>query len=152
MRSIPLRVLGLLALAGALAACGSSGSSSSASSASSGAGSSISSALSSASSAVSSAASGRVVEIDVAPSGFAFVKSSATAKAGPVVLRAKNPQSISHDISIKGNGINLQGNQVSNGGVSQVVIPNLKPGTYTYYCSVPGHEAAGMKGTLTVTS
>jgi uncharacterized cupredoxin-like copper-binding protein len=27
---------------------------------------------------------------------------------------------------------------------------NLKPGTYEFYCPVPGHEQAGMKGTLTV--
>jgi uncharacterized cupredoxin-like copper-binding protein len=26
----------------------------------------------------------------------------------------------------------------------------VKPGTYTFFCSVPGHEAGGMKGTLTV--
>ena len=35
------------------------------------------------------------------------------------------------------------------GGTSKVSV-NLKPGTYTFYCSVPGHEAGGMKGTLTV--
>jgi uncharacterized cupredoxin-like copper-binding protein len=38
---------------------------------------------------------------------------------------------------------------VSNGGISTVTAA-LKPGTYTFYCSVDGHEAAGMKGTLTV--
>ena len=92
----------------------------------------------------------QVVEIDIAQSGFAFVKSTATAKAGTVELRAKNPQSISHDISLKGNGVDAQGNMVSSGGVSTVTVKNLKPGTYEFYCSVPGHEQAGMKGTLTV--
>jgi plastocyanin len=55
-----------------------------------------------------------------------------------------------HDISLKGNGVGLRGKIVSNGGESLITIADLKPGTYTYYCSVPGHEAAGMKGTLTV--
>jgi uncharacterized cupredoxin-like copper-binding protein len=27
---------------------------------------------------------------------------------------------------------------------------NLKPGSYTFFCSVDGHEAAGMKGTMKV--
>jgi len=30
------------------------------------------------------------------------------------------------------------------------VTVTLKPGTYQFYCPVPGHKAAGMKGTLTV--
>jgi plastocyanin len=93
---------------------------------------------------------GTVVEIDVASSGFAFVKTSATAPAGTVTLRSMNPQAIAHDISIKGNGVEKAGDQVSNGGVSTVTA-DLQPGTYEFYCSVPGHEAAGMKGTLTVT-
>jgi Uncharacterized copper-binding protein len=102
------------------------------------------------SSAASAPAGAQVVEIDIASSGFAFTTSAATAKAGPVELRSKNPQSISHDISLKGNGVSVQGNMVSSGGVSTVTVADLKPGTYTFYCSVPGHEQAGMKGTLTV--
>ena len=101
------------------------------------------------SSAASTPANGQVVEIDVADSGFAFTETTATANAGTVELKSKNPQSVSHDISIKGNGVDEHGNQVSSGGVSTVTV-DLKPGTYTFYCSVPGHEAAGMKGTLTV--
>ena len=101
------------------------------------------------SSAASTPANAQVVEIDVADSGFAFAKTTATANAGTVELKSKNPQSVTHDISIKGNGVDEQGNQVSSGGVSTVTA-DLKPGTYTFYCSVPGHEEAGMKGTLTV--
>lgn len=110
----------------------------------------MSSAASSATSAVSSAAGGHVVEIDVAASGPGFVKSTATASAGPVVIRSKNPQSTGHDIAIRGNGVKMRGDIVSDGGVSMITIADLKAGTYTFYCSVPGHEAAGMKGTLTV--
>jgi plastocyanin len=134
-----------LAIAVLAAGCGSS---------SSGAPSSVSSAISSpasaVSSAVSSAAAGHVVEIDVADSGLQFVSSTAIASAGPVVIRSKNPQSLGHDIAIRGNGVDMKGDIVSDGGVSTITISDLKPGTYTYYCSVPGHEAAGMKGTLTV--
>lgn len=105
---------------------------------------------SAASSAVSGAAEGHVVEIDVADSGLAFTKTSATASAGPVAIRSKNPQSTGHDIALKGNGVDEKGDIVSDGGVSTITIANLKPGTYTFFCSVPGHEEAGMKGTLTV--
>ena len=31
----------------------------------------------------------------------------------------------------------------------QMTIPN-KPGTYTIYCSIPGHRAAGMEATVDV--
>jgi uncharacterized cupredoxin-like copper-binding protein len=78
-----------------------------------------------------------------------FQVASATAKAGKVTLRSKNDAPIPHDISIKGNGVDEQGKQVSNGGTSKVTV-TLKPGKYTFYCSVPGHEQGGMKGTLTV--
>jgi len=93
---------------------------------------------------------GQVVEIDVASSGFAYTESTATATAGHVVLKSMNPQGTGHDISLKGNGVDEHGDIVQDGGVSTIDISDLKAGTYTFYCSVPGHEAAGMKGTLTV--
>jgi uncharacterized cupredoxin-like copper-binding protein len=93
----------------------------------------------------------QTVEIDVAQTGLAYTTTSATAKAGTVTLKSMNPQSIEHDISIESSdgSINQKGNLVANGDVSEVTV-DLKPGTYTFYCSVPGHKEAGMSGTLTV--
>jgi uncharacterized cupredoxin-like copper-binding protein len=35
-------------------------------------------------------------------------------------------------------------------GGSKSLTLNLEPGTYKFYCTVPGHRQAGMEGTLTV--
>jgi plastocyanin len=91
-----------------------------------------------------------VVEIDADPTGqLKFLASSASATPGKVVVRMKNASSTPHDIAITGAGVSQVGPVVSGGGVS-TVSASLKPGTYTFYCSVPGHRAAGMVGTLTV--
>ena len=91
-----------------------------------------------------------VLRIDADPTGqLKFLASSASATAGQVTLRMQNKSSVPHDIAIRGGGLNQVGQVVSNGGVS-TVSASLKPGTYTFYCSVDGHEAAGMKGTITV--
>jgi plastocyanin len=88
-----------------------------------------------------------VVDIPADPTGqLAYKFKSGTAKAGKVTLASKNDSSVPHDISIKGGPT---GPEVSGGKTSQITA-NLKPGSYTFYCSVPGHEQAGMKGTLTV--
>ena len=91
-----------------------------------------------------------VLEIDADPTGqLKFLASSASATPGKVTSRMKNKSSTPHDIAISGGGVNQIGKIVSNGGVS-TVSANLKPGKYTFYCSVPGHRQAGMVGTLTV--
>jgi plastocyanin len=90
------------------------------------------------------------LQIDADPTGqLKFLASSASASSGKITLRMLNKSSVPHDIGVKGAGVNQVGPVVSNGGTS-VVAETLKPGTYTFYCSVDGHEAAGMKGTLTV--
>jgi len=117
-----------------------------------GAGSSSSSSAPAATTPMSSSGgAAQTVEIDVAQTGLAYTTTSATAKAGTVTLKSMNPQSIEHDISIESSdgSINQKGNLVANGDVSEVTV-DLKPGTYTFYCSVPGHKEAGMSGTLTV--
>jgi plastocyanin len=78
-----------------------------------------------------------------------FDKAKLNAKAGNVTITMDNPSPLSHAVGIKGNGVDKDGNTVSMGGKSTVTV-SLKPGTYEFYCPVDGHEAAGMKGTLTV--
>ena len=80
---------------------------------------------------------------------LAFEKDSLTAPAGEVTLVMENPSALDHNIALKGNGVEEEGEVVGQGGTSRVTAV-LEPGEYEFYCSVPGHEAAGMKGTLTV--
>ena len=51
-----------------------------------------------------------------------------------------------HDFSIDALNIAV----TLNPGESGEVTINAPAGTYEYYCSIPGHKAAGMVGTLTV--
>jgi plastocyanin len=93
---------------------------------------------------------GSNLKISADPSGaLKFTKSTLSAKAGNVTITMDNPSPVQHAVSIEGNGVDKSGNTVSKGGVSTVTA-NLKAGTYTFYCPVDGHKAAGMEGTLTV--
>ena len=99
--------------------------------------------------AASSGGGGETLKLAADKSALKFDKSSLTAKAGKVTLEMENPSQIPHAVAIKGNGVDVDGKTIGNGETS-TASADLKPGTYTFYCPVPGHEAAGMKGTLTV--
>jgi plastocyanin len=95
-------------------------------------------------------AQGGVLEIDAFPTGdLKFIPQAAQAAPGRISIKSLNKSSTGHNIAIQGPGATAAGPVVSNGGVSQISV-TLKPGTYTFLCTVPGHEAAGMKGSLTV--
>ena len=140
----------------ALAGCGSSSSAGAASSTttaktaaagSSGYGSSTGSGSTTAAAPATSAAT-----LTADPSGaLKFNTTTLSAKAGTVTITMDNPSSsgVPHAIAVEGNGVDQDGKTVEPGNASTLTV-KLKPGTYTFYCPVPGHEAAGMKGTLTV--
>ena len=77
-----------------------------------------------------------------------FDQSELSAKAGKVTFTYDNPSSVPHAFEIEGNGVEEETDTITESKASVTV--DLKPGTYKYYCPVDGHEAAGMKGTLTV--
>jgi mono/diheme cytochrome c family protein len=96
------------------------------------------------------AASNGKLELPADPNGqLAYITKQATAPAGPLEIDSKNAASIPHDIALEGNGVNQKGQVVQGGGVSTIKV-TVKAGKYTFYCSVPGHRAGGMEGTLTV--
>jgi uncharacterized cupredoxin-like copper-binding protein len=142
-----------------LAACGSSGGSSSSGTSASGAsggsggGSAYGAASKPKTTASAPAAAGAKLMLSADPGGaLMFDTTKLSAKAGSVTLEMKNPSGsgIQHAIAITGNGVDQTGQTASPGGASTVTA-KLKPGTYTFFCPIPGHEAGGMKGTLTVT-
>ena len=91
-----------------------------------------------------------VLNIPADPSGaLAFAAGRANAEAGQIEFVMPNPSPIQHNIAVRGPGLNRLGPVVGNGGTSRFSIA-LKPGTYEFFCSVPGHEPGGMKGSLTV--
>ena len=145
----------VLASALVLAACGSSSSSSDSSTAanSGGAyGSATTKAATTTSAAAPASGGASTVKLSADPSGaLAFDTKTLTAKAGKVTLDMTNPggSGLPHAIAVEGNGVDKDGATVQPGGSSKVTV-TLKPGTYQFYCPVPGHKAAGMEGTLTV--
>ena len=77
-----------------------------------------------------------------------FDKTTLAAKAGTVTINYDNPSTTAHAVAIEGNGVEEKSDTITGGKTS--VTADLKPGKYTFYCPVPGHREAGMKGTLTV--
>ena len=89
-----------------------------------------------------------VLDIPMAAAGLAFQFADAEAEAGEVRVTSENPQSVDHNIAVRGNGVDEKGPVVQN-AVSEVTV-DLEPGEYEFYCSVPQHAEGGMLGKLTV--
>jgi len=60
-----------------------------------------------------------------------------------------NASPVEHDVAIA-EGTKVVGSIPGFIGGSKKLTVTLKPGKYTFYCTIPGHRAAGMEGTLTV--
>jgi plastocyanin len=85
-----------------------------------------------------------------ADGSLAFDQTDVTAQAGSVTINFSNPASLSHDVKIEDDsGAELGGTDLVSGGDTSATV-DLQPGSYTFFCSVPGHREGGMEGTLTV--
>jgi plastocyanin len=78
-----------------------------------------------------------------------FDKRALTAQAGTVEIEMTNPAMVPHNVALEGHGVDEKGAVVQGGKASEVEA-EVKRGTYTFYCSVPGHRQGGMEGDLKV--
>ena len=91
-----------------------------------------------------------LLSIAADPSGqLAYVTDKASAPPGPLDIESPNESSVDHNIALELESGDEIGNIVKDGGVSKISV-DVDPGTYTFYCSVPGHREGGMEGELTV--
>jgi outer membrane protein assembly factor BamB len=96
------------------------------------------------------AGAANTVSLDATGTTLAFNANQETANAGNVTVDFTNNSALAHDVVVTDSQNKILGQTPVFQGGSKSFTANLAPGTYTYYCSVPGHRQAGMQGTLTV--
>jgi len=141
-----------LALAAMLVAgCGNSSSSGSSSSSTSTPATTSSTSSSSSSSSSESANASNGLSLEANKEGeLKYDKKSLSAKAGKVSIAFTNASPLQHNVTIESSSGKVVGSTPTFQGGSKTLSVDLKPGTYKFFCSVPGHRMAGMEGTLTV--
>lgn len=93
---------------------------------------------------------GGTLQLEADPTQIAYNKTELTSKPGKVTIDLNNPSSLEHDVAIESeSGEELAASETVAKGKTSVTA-ELAPGTYTFFCTVPGHREAGMEGVLTV--
>ena len=94
---------------------------------------------------------GSTLKVSADPTGqLAYQQTSLSAKPGNVTVDFTNQAPLQHDFCVQQGSRQLGCTPIIQGASASKTFNNLKAGSYTFFCSVDGHEAAGMKGTLTV--
>jgi azurin len=91
------------------------------------------------------------LQLSANPQGqLAYNTTVLSAGSSHVTIDFTNHSPLGHNVTIANAQGKVLGDTPTFMGGTKTLTLNLPPGTYTFYCSVPGHEMAGMKGTLTV--
>ena len=91
----------------------------------------------------------REATLNVVATGFTLALAASQVSAGTVTFSVKNAGTIPHNFAVGGNGVDRK-TAIIKPGDTAVFTVDLRPGTYTYKCTVHLHDLLGMKGTLTV--
>jgi plastocyanin len=95
---------------------------------------------------------GTKVALSADPSGaLKYNKTQLNANAGDITVAFTNKSSTTHDVVVSDDADKELGatKQITESS-DTASLKGVKAGDYTFFCSLPGHEEAGMKGTLTV--
>ncbi|HET6999323.1 MAG TPA: plastocyanin/azurin family copper-binding protein [Solirubrobacterales bacterium] len=93
---------------------------------------------------------GGTLQLAADPSALAYDKKELMSKPGKVTIDFTNPAALEHDVAIEDKaGEELAGSELISESET-TVSADLANGTYTFFCTVPGHREAGMEGTLSV--
>jgi uncharacterized cupredoxin-like copper-binding protein len=88
-----------------------------------------------------------VTTVQVKGGEFFFrLSTKSVARPGKVTFVFKNSGHVLHDFKINGKKTPL----IGPGKTARLVITFKKKAKYSYLCTVPGHAAAGMRGSFTV--
>jgi plastocyanin len=99
------------------------------------------------------AGGGQALAVDSPADGaLVFEPNGLEAQPGSLTIDYTNPSSVPHSIAVAtANGDVLGETQPGTNNEQTLQIPDLAPGKYVFYCTVPGHREGGMEGDLTVT-
>jgi len=99
----------------------------------------------------SSSSSGSSADLRVIGQDIKYDKKDYQMATGLKTIELKNQGSLAHTLLIEQDGKKIEGFKLSTAPKkTDSGKVNLPPGTYTIYCDITGHRAAGMEATLTV--
>jgi plastocyanin len=84
--------------------------------------------------------------LEVQTTNVAFVPDTLRASSGQVTVAVHNRDLFWHTFTIDALGVDVKAPV----GRLRSVAFEAEPGTYSYYCRIPGHATLGMRGTITV--
>jgi iron uptake system component EfeO len=94
-------------------------------------------------------ANGSETTLHAVATDFGFALDASQVRAGKVTFLVKNDGAMPHDFVIQGHGVDQKTGMLKPGHSVSLTV-DLKPGIYTYRCTVLGHAFLGMRGALTV--
>lgn len=100
--------------------------------------------------ATTEAAAGGTKTIHVTGTEFKITLDEQPSGPGTYELVYRNAGKVDHDLVVEGPGVDDAKTPTIAGGEETTLTVTLEAGTYKLYCSVPGHEGAGMKTDVTV--